>query len=123
MKAPKIHFKSIAIFLSLLIMLQSCSVYKSVPISIEEAVQANSKVKVYKRNGDEVKYKKIIFSNDGQYYGIEKATIFKSNNNVLINEDQIVMIRVINKEPSAIMTGLLIAFICLPFFMVAHLAY
>ncbi|WP_370476563.1 hypothetical protein [Tamlana flava] len=105
MKKPRIHFKSIAIFLSLLIMLQSCSVYKSAPVSIEEASQANSKVKVYKRNGEKVKYKKIIMTNEGHYYGIGKTKIFDKSKRVLINEEEIVMIRVIDKVQSSISTG------------------
>ena len=71
MKAIKKQFKSIALTLCMLILLQSCSVYKSANVTLEEAVIAKAKVRVIKKNGEKVKYFRLTFE-DGQYKSIEK---------------------------------------------------
>ena len=48
--------------------LQSCSVYYKTPISLEEAVNREGKVKIRTAEGKNIKYKKITLT-DGQFYG------------------------------------------------------
>ena len=70
MKAIKNYLKVVALFFSALILLQGCTVYKSANVTLEEAVMAETKVKVIKKNGEEVKFKRIIFE-DGHYKSIK----------------------------------------------------
>jgi len=63
------HLKLVALFFATLIFFQGCTVYKSVPISIEQAVQNESKVKVITKNDNKLKFKRII-NVDGKLYGV-----------------------------------------------------
>ena len=72
MKTSTRHLKVVALFFSVLILFQGCTVYKSVPISIEQAVQNESKVKIKTNNNKKLKFKRIEFAN-GIYYGVNKT--------------------------------------------------
>jgi len=67
----KIHLKVVAFYFATLIFFQGCTVYKSVPVSIEQAVQNESKVKVRTKTGDKFKFSRIGIE-DGNYYGVSK---------------------------------------------------
>ena len=77
MKTLKKQFKSVALILSMLILFQGCTVYKSVPISLEQAVQNESIVRVKTKSNEKFKFDRIGVE-DGSYYGVKKS------NNVLI---------------------------------------
>ena len=79
MKTLKTHIKLVALFFSVLLMLQSCTVYKSAPITLDEASKANNKVRVYNKNGEKLTYSKIVVFNDGHYYGVKKAQELSNN--------------------------------------------
>ena len=102
MKTIKIHFKAVALFLTVLMMLQSCTVYKSTPVTLSEAVKADTRVKIENRNGEKLKYFRIVQGNDGKYYGDQ--IINKMHNNILINEDEIEKIQIKDKSTSTIIT-------------------
>ena len=72
MKTIKIHLKVVAFYFSILILFQGCSVYKSVPVSIEQAVQNETKVKVRTKTGEKFKFSRIGIE-DGNYYGVSKG--------------------------------------------------
>ena len=72
MKTIKKQFKSVALILSILILLQGCTVYKSVPVSLEHAAQNETKVKVTTKNNEKFKFKRIGVE-DGNYYGVKKV--------------------------------------------------
>lgn len=72
MKTLKIYLKVIALFCSALILFQSCTVYKSTPISIEHAVQNENKVKVVTKSGEKFKFSRIGVEDDN-YYGVSKS--------------------------------------------------
>ncbi len=59
------------IFLSFLMLFQSCTVYRSKPIRIEEASQKNVKFKVFTSDGQKLKFKRIEEQND-TYFGYAK---------------------------------------------------
>ena len=63
------HLKLVALFFATLIFFQGCTVYKSLPISIEQAIQNESKVKVITKNDNKLKFKRII-NVDGKLYGV-----------------------------------------------------
>ena len=72
MKTIKIHLKIVALFFSVLMLLQGCTVYKSVPISLEQAVQNESKVRVRTNSNEKLKFNRIGFE-DGKYFGVKKS--------------------------------------------------
>ena len=69
MKEINNRLKTIALFLSGLILLQSCSVYKT-PVSLEEAAEIEQAVKVITVDDDTYKYKYIVYE-DGQFFGVK----------------------------------------------------
>jgi len=72
MKTLKTQLRPITLFLILLMLLQSCTVYKSATISLDQAVQNQSKVRVKTINNEKFKFKRIGVEN-GNYYGIKKT--------------------------------------------------
>lgn len=72
MKTIKQHFRTVARILSLLVFFQGCTVYRSVPVSLEQATQNESKVKVRTKRNDKLKFKRIGVE-DGNYYGVKKS--------------------------------------------------
>ncbi len=69
MKKIKKRLKVIALFLSGLILLQSCSTYKT-SITLEQAAQQEKAVKIITVDDDTNKYKYIVYE-DGQFYGVK----------------------------------------------------
>ncbi len=60
MKIVEPLLKKLGIILSLMLLLQSCGIYYKNPISLEEAVRQEGKVKILTVEGKKIKYKKII---------------------------------------------------------------
>ncbi|NNK30233.1 MAG: hypothetical protein HKP04_05200 [Flavobacteriaceae bacterium] len=69
MREIKKRLKIVALSLSALILLQSCSTYKT-PVSLEKAAQEEKAVKVISIDDDTYKYKYIVYE-DGQFYGVK----------------------------------------------------
>jgi len=101
MKTLKKQFKSVALILSMLILLQGCTVYKSVPISIEQAVQNESKVKVFTKNNNKLKFKRII-NVDGKLYGVRNLEGI--DRNLSLDRNSIETIKEKNKTLSTILS-------------------
>ena len=72
MKTIKKQINSIALILSVLILLQGCTVYKSVPVSLEQAANSETKVKVLTNSNEKLIFKRIGVEN-GSYYGVKKV--------------------------------------------------
>lgn len=89
--------KSACVFLAFIFSLQSCNVYKRAPITIDEAVTAQKKVKV-RTNDDKKIILKRIEKTDSIYYGV--ARIRGELVKIPMKEDQIQKIRVIDKGGS-----------------------
>lgn len=102
MKTLKAHLKVVAFFFSAAILFQGCTVYKSSGVSFDEAVKAETKVRVEKKNGEKVKYFRVVVLDDGNYYGKKKEKWFFSN--ILIDEDSIEKIQIKDKQASTIWT-------------------
>ena len=100
MKSINQHLKVVAIFFVTLMLFQSCTVYKSASVSLDEASKSNTKVRVVKTNGEKVKYSRIVVLNDGQFYGVQKAW----SNNIPINQDDIVRLNLKNRKSSTILS-------------------
>ena len=80
---------------------QSCTVYKSTPITLEQAVQNESKVKIVTNRNQTFIYKKIVFD-EGKYYGVERVKSKKIS--IPINEDLVKSIQMKNQVLSALIS-------------------
>ena len=100
MKVIKNQIKSIALMLSMLILLQGCTVYKSANVTLEEAVMSDAKVRIKTNDHQTLKFKKIEVENEN-YYGLIyfKNTWVKTE----LNEDNINKIQLKNKAVSAVL--------------------
>jgi hypothetical protein len=96
------HLKVVALFFSVLILFQGCTVYQSVNVTLDEAVRADNKVRIEKRNGEEVKYYRVVKFNDGNYYG--KIKVNGMFDNLLIDENNIVKVQIKDQKTSTILT-------------------
>ena len=74
-------FKTIALILSMLILLQGCTVYKSASVSLEEAALVQTKVKLETKSGEKLKFIRIGVEN-GNYYGVKKVKGDKTPPNI-----------------------------------------
>jgi len=70
MKALKKWLKTIALFLTALILFQSCAVYNKTPVTLEQAALEQKEVKITTASDETIKYKYIIYE-DGQFYGVK----------------------------------------------------
>ena len=115
MKTIKKHLKVFALFFSVLILIQGCTIYKSTSVTLEEASKTNNKVRVEKRNGEKVKYSKIVVLNDGNFYGVKKEKYLF--NNILIDQNDIDKIQLKDKTMSTILT------VAIPVVIIGVIAY
>ena len=120
MKKLKKYLKLISLLLALVVLLQGCTVYKSTSITLSDAAQNESKVKLEPKNGKIIKFKKIIFE-DGVYYGIEEknGSTFK----ISLNENDISSIREKNKVASTFLTVGVISVIIVALFIYPYQFY
>ena len=84
----------ISLVFAILILLQSCSIYRNKNISIEEAAQSEKRVRIKTKDDETLKFKKILFL-DGAYYGV-KAT-YKGEERILLQPDSLLRIQPQNK--------------------------
>ncbi|MDH3699529.1 MAG: hypothetical protein OEQ81_12760, partial [Flavobacteriaceae bacterium] len=63
------HIKAISLFLTAIILFQSCATYKT-PVTLQQAVQEEKAVKIVTVDDDTYKYKYIVYE-DGQFYGVK----------------------------------------------------
>ncbi len=55
----------------LIILLQSCTIYKGAFVGLDQAVQNETNVKIKTNTKEKLKFKKIVFEN-GNYFGVDK---------------------------------------------------
>ena len=91
----KRHLKVLARFLALLILIQSCTVYKTANVSLSKASESNSKVKITTDSGKKVKFNKIELSDDGKFYGFVSRT-----RKFWINTNQVEKVQLLDKKTS-----------------------
>ncbi len=103
MKAIKQQFKTAALFLSILILFQGCSVYHKGTITLDEAVQEQKKVKISGTNNQIMHFKKIVLK-DGKYYGVKKLN--DNRKDVRLFDEYIKNIKSKNETMSIILTVL-----------------
>lgn len=98
--------KIISVFLVMLILLQSCSVYQKTSVTLDEATKSNSKVRIERANQKNLDVKKIEFK-EGAYYGIKKVN--GEITPIPLDEKEIKSVRMLNKPKSDLGTAGLIA--------------
>ncbi len=101
MKTHRTLPNAISWLLVIVMVVQSCTVYKSTPITLEQAVQNESKVKIVTNRNQTFIYKKIVFD-EGKYYGVERVKSKKIS--IPINEDLVKSIQMKNQVLSALIS-------------------
>ena len=101
MKTSTRLLKVVAFFFSVLILFQGCTVYKSANVSLEEALKADTKVRLKTKDHQTLKFKNVEVENE-IYYGLInfRNTWVKTQ----INEDNIEKLQVKDKTASTIIT-------------------
>jgi len=119
MKAIKIHLKVIALFFSILIFFQGCTVYKSANVTLNDAVKSNSMVKITKTNSEKENFIKIVLTDKKEFYGKNKKRIKGEyiDNYIFIEPNTVNKIQIKDKTLSTIIS------IAIPFFMVVSLIF
>jgi len=120
MKFSKPLLKIISIFLTIIFLLQSCKVYDSKTITIKEAVQFESKVKLKLNDNEPYYFKKLVIENNKlfgissfeasttEYLDILGFEIMKDGkySKILLPENLVKEIHQHNKKTSLIVTVL-----------------
>ncbi len=101
MKTLKKQLKVVALFFSVSILFQGCTVYKSANVTLDQAVIANTKVRIKTNDNQTLKYKNVEAEN-GIYYGLMNYE--NSWVKTPINEDNIDKVQVKDKTLSTILT-------------------
>ena len=97
----KKHLKKIATLLCFILLIQSCTVYKSANVSLSEAANSKSRVKITSNNGSKEKFSKVELFDDGEYYG-KKKIFLVGPENVMIKKDNIQKVQIADKTTSTI---------------------
>ena len=105
MRTFKVHLKGVALFLSVLILFQGCvTVYKSANVTLEEAVRADTKVRITTNDNQTMKYLNITKINQ-EYFGIKK--VHGDLTKIPIQKEDIEIVRIKNKPMSTVVGALL----------------
>ncbi|WP_242083196.1 hypothetical protein [Aestuariivivens sediminis] len=97
----KRHLKATACFLALLILIQGCSIYKTVSAPYEEAMIHNARVEVEYPDQFPVKFNRIEIIDD-DIYGVKKVS--GKTVKTLINREKVEKIKVKDKTASIIVS-------------------
>lgn len=105
----KIHnkrFKTTAVVLAFLVLLQGCVVYHKTPTTLEQASNEYIKTKITNTDNETTKYKYITFE-EGTYYGVNKRSgeLVKTP----LNSEEINRILIKNRTASTWVTVTVIA--------------
>ncbi|MEJ2114443.1 MAG: hypothetical protein P8X62_12455 [Flavobacteriaceae bacterium] len=104
MKALKIHLKLLALFFSVLILLQGCTLYKPNYFTLHDASKTNNKVLVRTKNNEKLKFKRIKLQH-GQYYGVQKIKRIPAK--IPLDSAEINYVRIKDKTTSTIFNSVL----------------
>lgn len=93
--------KSYSWLLAIVMVFQSCTVYKSTPVTLDQAVENELKVRIITTSNKTFIYKKIVFD-EGKYYGIDRVKSKKIK--IPINGDLVKSIQIKNQLLSALVS-------------------
>ena len=112
MKTIKLFLKPITYLLAFLILFQGCTVYKSANVTLDQAVIANTGVRIKTNDNHAFRFKSIQHDT-GIYYGLKYHN--KNWVKIPINEDNIDKVQIKDKTSSTILTiGIPISVIGVP---------
>ena len=103
MKTTTRHLKVVALFFSVLILFQGCTVYKSASVTLDEASKSNTKVRITTNDNQTIKYLNITKINQ-EYFGIKKVN--GDLTKIPIQKEDIEIVRIKNKPMSTIVGAL-----------------
>ncbi|QCE40641.1 hypothetical protein [Psychroserpens sp. NJDZ02] len=92
--------KLMCVCLTMLIILQSCRVYHSKTVSLEEATASTQRVKIKTKENKILKFHKIILE-EGQFYGVKIKG--EDISKTLLNTEDLEQVRLHNKNLSVIL--------------------
>lgn len=99
MRLKNLKSKTVCFLLVIALILQSCSVYKKTPVTLDEAVTADRKVLVVKVDNTKLKFIRIE-QTDGIYYGRIKTR--GGIEKIPLTENDLKTIRVLDKTATII---------------------
>lgn len=102
MKLLRKKASPVCFFIMLLFLLESCTVYKSTPISLDQAVATKRRVKLITTDNQKLHFKQIE-KTDSVYYGLK--TINGEKVRIALNQNNIKAIKEPNKVTSTILTA------------------
>jgi len=105
MKTINIHLKIVAFLISLMILLQGCTVYKPTTASLEEVSKSQTKAKILTTDNETLKFNRIDFI-DGKYLGVIFNDVEKNPKIEFmpLDKNNIQSIKVKDKTTSTIIT-------------------
>ena len=99
------YLRPVALFLTMIFLLQWCKAYYKEPVSIEQAIRSDKRqVKVITNDGRKYVFDSIYYKND-KVYGHLKV---KNKSELMIPEESIKEIHLVNITKSRILTALTI---------------
>lgn len=101
MKQNKNNVKPIAIFLAILICFQSCKVYHSDSVTLEQGSQEFKRAKIQTISNEILKFRGIKMENN-QYYGVKKVK--REIVNMPLDENNIKSVKLENETMSTVLT-------------------
>ena len=101
MKTLKKQIRPITLLLAFVMLFQGCTVYKSVPITIEQATKEEQQVKILTKNNVKLKFKRIVVENE-KLYGVRKVDGI--NVKLVLDRNSIDTIRAKDKTLSTILS-------------------
>ena len=101
MKTIKKQFRTVSLLFGVIIMLQSCTVYKSTAVTLDQAAKTENKVKIKTKSNNTLKFKRVDFE-DGKYYGVKKVN--GASLKTPLEENNVSLIRVKNKTLSTVLS-------------------
>jgi hypothetical protein len=104
------HLKPVALFLSIMVLFQCCVVYDKQPVTINDAIDKDQKIKRIKIEMSHGKSLKLstVFYKGNQLYGILFKSEIDEPIEVKISEDDIVKIVLQNRKNSKILTAVFV---------------
>ena len=99
MKVVSKHLKPIAWMMILIMLLQSCAIYRSEPVSLEQAAHAHTKTMVVFKDGKVEKFRHLV-AEDQQIFGVRQVS--RDIVKIPIDQGEVSYVRVKNKTATTI---------------------
>lgn len=102
MQTITVNTGRVGVLMALLILFQSCRVYRQKTVSLEDAVESGKRVRIKTYDGRTLKFKEIIFK-DGEFFGVKNK--YSGIEITPLNPSELVKIQPKNEILSLIVSG------------------